>query len=245
MRPDRRPVPGAAATGMAGATTNSPDQAPPATGATTAAAASATDTAPVQPGVGPDTLALLVADSVPGSEQAARLYQQARGIPDSHLIRVAVDTRLDAISDTAFQKLKTGLDGQLGDDVQALLVTWQRPSRVAGSCAMSITSALAFGYGTEWCDGCNCTSSSAYYGSSSKLPWTDLRLRPAMMLGTGNLQAAQALVARGCPPAAACWRRPPRHGAGWCAPPIRRAVCATRTWLHWRRPRCQAWHCMM
>jgi hypothetical protein len=38
---------------------------------------------------------------------------------------------------------------------QALLVTWDQPSRVQGTCAMSLTSALTFGFDARYCGGCN------------------------------------------------------------------------------------------
>jgi uncharacterized protein (TIGR03790 family) len=82
--------------------------------------------------------------------------------------------------------------------VQASLVTWTQPSRVQGAgCAMGITSALAFGYNPVLCGGCARTQASAYYDTDTTRPWTDLRIRPSMMLGAATLDAAQALIARG------------------------------------------------
>ena len=95
--------------------------------------------------------------------------------------------------------------------MQATLVTWMQPSRVQGpGCATSITSALAFGYNPALCGGCGRTQASAYYDSDSTQPWTDLRIRPSMLLGAPTLAAAQALIARGL---AAEGSAPP--GTGW------------------------------
>jgi len=144
-------------------------------------------------------LALLVAEGDATSEAIAAAYQQARGVPAANLIRVAVDGRSDVISADAFAALKAAVDARLGADVQVTLVTWTRPSRVAGSCTMSLTSALAFGFDARWCtaSGCAATAASPYYASASHRPYTDHGLRPSMMLGAATLSEAQALIARG------------------------------------------------
>ena len=143
-------------------------------------------------------LAVLVAEGDALSEAIGRAYQKARGIPDSQLIRVKLPSASDAISDSDFSALKASIDARLPATVQATLVTWNQPSRVQGaSCAMSLTSALAFGYNAAQCGGCNRTQASAYYDTDTTRPWTDLRMRPSMMLGAASLEAAQALIQRG------------------------------------------------
>ncbi len=142
-------------------------------------------------------LAVLIAQGDPTSEAIGRAYQQARGIPESNMIRVAVPAGSDSISDTDFTALKTAIDSQLPATVQATLVTWSQPSRVVGSCAMGITSALALGWDAGYCGLCVSTRASAYFDSDSRNPWTDLRLRPSMMLGAATLAEAQNLIARG------------------------------------------------
>ena len=156
--------------------------------------------------LGAADLAVLVAQGDPLSEAVALAYQQARGIPAAHIIRVAVPAGSDTISDADFATLKAAIDAQLPPQVQATLVTWLQPSRVLGAptgsasgsgCAMGITSALAFGYNPVLCGGCARTQASAYYDTDTTRPWTDLRIRPSMMLGAATLDAAQALIARG------------------------------------------------
>ena len=147
-------------------------------------------------------LAVLVAEGDALSEAIGRAYQRARGIPDSQVIRVKLptvgNTSSDAISDSDFSVLKAAIDAMLPATVQATLVTWSQPSRVQGaSCAMSLTSALAFGYNAAQCGSCNRTQASAYYDTDTTRPWTDLRMRPSMMLGAASLDAAQALIQRG------------------------------------------------
>ena len=180
--------------------------------AATAPAATAELQAPALPRTGlvPADLAVLYADNDATSEAIARAYQRARGIPEANLVRVSLpagndtrsdvrsDDRSDAISDSDFATIKATLDARLPAHIQATLVTWTQPSRVVGaSCAMGLTSALAFGYNPVLCGGCNRTQVSAYYDTDTTRPWTDLHIRPSMMLGAATLDAAQALIARG------------------------------------------------
>jgi uncharacterized protein (TIGR03790 family) len=149
-------------------------------------------------GMAPADLAVLVAEGDPLSEAVALAYQQARGIPAANLVRVSVPGGSDSISDSDFATLKAAIDAKLPPGVQASLVTWLQPSRVQGErCAVSITSALAFGYNPMLCGGCARTRASAYFDTDTTRPWTDLHIRPAMLLGAPTLAAAQALIARG------------------------------------------------
>ncbi|OGB03549.1 MAG: hypothetical protein A3E25_07525 [Burkholderiales bacterium RIFCSPHIGHO2_12_FULL_69_20] len=166
----------------------------------TTAAAPALPVAPTLPraGLGAQDLALLVAEGDAQGEAIARAYQLVRGIPDAQVIRLPVPTGSDVIGDSAFATLKAQLDARLPATVQATLVTWTQPSRVQGSsCSMGITSALAFGYNAMLCGGCNRTQASAYFDTDTTRPYSDLRIRPSMMLGAATLEAAQALIARG------------------------------------------------
>ncbi len=148
--------------------------------------------------IGPSQLAVIVAAGDPLSEAIAGYYQTARGIPAANIIRVKLTTGVDTISASDFATLKTALDAQLPSGVQATLLTWSAPSRVVGSCAMSITSALAFGFDPKYCGGsCAVTAASPYFDSESAQPWQDHQMRPSMMLGASTLEAAKALIDRG------------------------------------------------
>ena len=142
-------------------------------------------------------LAVLIADGDATSLAIARAYQQARGVPEANLIRVSLPRDSDVISAADFVVLKANLDARLPASVQATLLTWTRPSRVTGPCTMSLTSALALGFDTRYCGGCAATAASPYFDSPSSRPWTELRVRPSMMLGANTLAQAQALIDRG------------------------------------------------
>ena len=151
--------------------------------------------------LGPANLAVIVSTGDPVSEAVAAQYQAARGIPAANIIHVTLPATTDAISDTQFATLKASIDAQLPSNVQATLLTWAAPSRVTGSvCSMSITSAMAFGYNAGYCNAptaCAATIASPYFDSESGQPFTDLKMRPSMMLGTSTLAAATALTQLG------------------------------------------------
>lgn len=172
-------------------------------GGTTASPSPSPAPAPA-PSLAATELAVLIADGDPTSEAIALAYQKARGIPDANLIRLAVPRGSDSISTADFATLKASLDAKLPATVQATLLTWTQPSRVAApvaadgsTCSMGITSALTLGYDAKYCGKCVAPITSAYYNVDTRKPWTDLKLRPSMMLGASTLAAAQALIARG------------------------------------------------
>ncbi len=147
---------------------------------------------------------MLIAEGDATSEAIALAYQRARGIPDANLIRLAVPRGSDSISPEDFATLKASLEARLPATAQALLLTWTQPSRVAAAlaadgstCSMGITSALTLGYDKRLCGKCVSPTTQAYYNVDTRKPWTDLRLRPSMMLGAATLAEAQTLIARG------------------------------------------------
>ena len=146
--------------------------------------------------INPANLAVIVAANDPLSPSIASYYQTVRGIPAANIISVNLPAvGVDTISDTDFATLKAAIDAKLPGGIQATLLTWTQPSRVVGSCAMSITSAMALGFNAAYCaNGCAATTASSYYNSESASPWTSYGVRPSMMLGATTLSAAQALI---------------------------------------------------
>ncbi len=147
-------------------------------------------------GLSANELAVIVDQNDPVSEAVASYYQAARGVPAANIIRVTLPTRTtpDAISAADFALLKADIDAKLPVNIQATLLTWSAPSRVIGSCSMSITSAMAFGYDAKYCGAGAVTAPSAYFDSESSRPWTNHGMRPSMLLGASSLASAQALI---------------------------------------------------
>ncbi|MFY7867101.1 TIGR03790 family protein [Roseateles sp.] len=148
-------------------------------------------------GLSAQDLGIIVADGDALSEATAAYYQAARGVPAANIIRVKLNTSAETIAASDFIALKAEVDAKLPAGVQATLLTWNSPARVVGTCTMSITSALAFGYDAKYCGGCASTSSSPYYDTESNKPWVDHKFRPSMMLGARSLEAARSLIDRG------------------------------------------------
>ncbi len=94
-----------------------------------------------------------------------------------------------------FEAIKAQIDKQTQPDVQAYALTWAAPYRVE---CMSITAALAFGFDIAFCaDGCKPTQASPYFNSPSRLPFTQLKVRPAMSIAATSFEQAKALIDRG------------------------------------------------
>ena len=146
-------------------------------------------------------LGLVVIAGDAASEAMATYYQQARGVPAANIVKVnlPIGAKAKAGLDLAdFTQIKAAVDAAMPASVQALLLVWRLPSQVTGStCSMSITSAMAFGFDARYCGGCPATKASSYYDSESLQPFTDLSMRPTMLLGTDTLPAAMALIDRG------------------------------------------------
>jgi len=163
-------------------------------------------------------LAVVVAEGDAVSEAAGAAYLTARGVPAANLIKVKVNTGSQNLTVADFALLKADIDAKLPAGIQAVLLAWGAPSRVNGSCSMSITSAMTLGFDARWCSGtpvsstnnCQPTAASPLYDSETRRPQVDLQLRPTMMLSTTTLAAAQTLINRGV---AADASFPP--GEGW------------------------------
>jgi uncharacterized protein (TIGR03790 family) len=59
---------------------------------------------------------------------------------------------------------------------------------------MSITSAMTFGYDASYTGGCNPTKASPYFNSSALFPYTDLKIRPSMMLAGTSFENVKAMI---------------------------------------------------
>lgn len=138
-------------------------------------------------------LGIVIAQGDPVSEALGAYYQSVRGIPEANVVRIPLTTGGEQITATQLAQLKSLVDSQLPSSVQATLLTWTKPFRVVGSsCGMGITSAFAFGYG---CYGLG--APSPYFDSASTKPWSDLKIRPSMMLGATTFEAGKRIIDRG------------------------------------------------
>lgn len=147
-------------------------------------------------GINASNLAVVVNDADPLSVQVAELYAEMRGIPSANVLHVNFAPGSTVMTPAAFQLMKQTLDAATPANIQGYLLTWNAPYRVG---AMSITSAFAFGYDVKYTSPtvCAMTAASAYYNHASRQPYTDLHIRPAMILGATSPVEAKSLIARG------------------------------------------------
>jgi uncharacterized protein (TIGR03790 family) len=143
-------------------------------------------------------IAVVVNDVDPASVEVGRYYAEQRGIAPGHVIHVRFPAGHGVMSFADFEHVQAVLDAKAGVDVQAYALAWTQPYRVE---CMSVTAAFAFGFDPgAYCpgaDGCQPTKVSPYFNSRSNAPFTDHKLRPAMLLAGDNVESAKRLIDRG------------------------------------------------
>ncbi|MBX3617808.1 MAG: TIGR03790 family protein [Nitrosomonas sp.] len=146
-------------------------------------------------GFEPKDIAVIINDSDPLSRQIGSYYQSARKIPPVNIIRIRFQPDHDEITPEEFAKLKAIIDQKTPSYVQAFAVAWASPYRVG---CMSLTSALAFGFDHKYCaETCEPTALSPYFNSPGSKPYTDYKIRPAMMLAGTTFEHVKTLIDRG------------------------------------------------
>ncbi len=143
-----------------------------------------------------DEIAVVVNDRDPLSLRIGRYYAERRGIPPDNIIHVSLDPARRAVRAKTFQRIHAEVRKATPEGVQAYALTWTRPYRVA---CMSITTAFAAGFDRAWCSSkvCAPTRRSPYFDSSSRAPFRDFGLRPAMSIAAETFEEARALIERG------------------------------------------------
>ena len=140
-------------------------------------------------------LAIVVNQDDPVSVRIGDYYRKRRGIPDENVIRVRFPAQSTNLPRDLFRNIKEEVDRQAGTHIQAYALAWTKPYRV--DC-MSITSAFALGFDEAYCSNqCSPTKASGYFNSPSHAPYSDHRLRPAMMLAGQSFQDVKRLIDRG------------------------------------------------
>ena len=156
-------------------------------------------------------IAVLVNDNDPQSLEVANYYQQARKIPSRNMIHLNFDQNKihpglpsnNGIDPAEFATLKAQVDAAAGPDIQAFVVSWSRPFRIARfnyyPTNYSITSAFAFGIDAAYLTSNNCAATplNRYYGSASTAPFTDFGIRPTMMLAGVSTTSVKATIDKG------------------------------------------------
>lgn len=150
--------------------------------------------APVYAVVLPAEIAVVINQNDPYSVEVGRYYQQQRNIPAENIIFVKLPVNR-ALGVKAFNAMREKLYRETPETVQFYALAWTEPYRVG---CMSMTSAVTFGFDRAYCvKGCKPTKRSIYYNSDTDMPFTELGIRPSMMLAASSIKQAKAMIDRG------------------------------------------------
>ncbi|HEY6281619.1 MAG TPA: TIGR03790 family protein [Burkholderiales bacterium] len=140
-------------------------------------------------------LAVIVNTRDPLSVKIGKYYAEKRGISLQNVIKVSFTPIEAKLTRSRFELIKAQVDKQTMPQVQAYALTWAAPYRVE---CMSITAAFTFGFDPAFCaDECKPTKPSRYFNSPSRLPFTQLGIRPTMAIAATSFEQAKALIDRG------------------------------------------------
>jgi uncharacterized protein (TIGR03790 family) len=142
----------------------------------------------------PSEIAVLVNDGDQQSVIAGYYFQLRHHVPEENIIHVTlpmlpVPGANFTIAQADFAALKAEVDAQLRPRIQAYAIAWTQPYAVSGG--VGITSAFTYGY-----DGGK-GGPPRYFNSDTYQPFTDFRIRPAMMLAGYTPQDVVSLIDRG------------------------------------------------
>ena len=140
-------------------------------------------------------LGLVINTADPYSVEVGEYYIQARKLAPEQVLRVELPL-VPALGADEFRAFDRRVSAHFGAGIQALALAWARPYAVECN---SITAALALGFDGELCQQ-TCAPPlrfSPYFNSASTRPYTDLGLRPAMLLAAADVHGAKAMIDRG------------------------------------------------
>ena len=130
----------------------------------------------------------------PYSVEVGEYYIKARGLTRAQVLRVQIPVAANLQPDQ-FKALAAQIDSFFDVPVQALALAWKAPFAV--NCN-SITGALALGYDATLCEhSCAPSLRSPYFNSPSTHPYSELKMRPAMLLAARDVADAKAMIQRG------------------------------------------------
>ena len=139
-------------------------------------------------------LGLVINTADPYSVEVGGLYIRMRKLAPHQVLRLQLPLKT-TLTPEEFRPLASAIAARFGPSIQALALAWRQPYAV--NCN-SITGALAMGYDAALCDHtCAPSKPSPYFNSATARPYTDLKLRPSMLLAAYDVGGARALMQRG------------------------------------------------
>ena len=137
---------------------------------------------------------VVINTSDPYSVAVGEYYVRQRGIPAEQVLRTTVPVK-PALTAAESELLSQQVQAFMGPGVQALALAWTQPYAVECN---SLTAALTLGYAPEVCSQtCAPTRPSVLFNQASARPFTDLGVRPSMLLAGKTVASAMALIDRG------------------------------------------------
>jgi uncharacterized protein (TIGR03790 family) len=128
------------------------------------------------------------------SRQVAFYYAAQRRVPVENLVGLHLPSTA-VMTPAAFAAVRMRSLDQLPAAVQSLALVWSKPYAV--DC-MSITSAFAAGYRSEFCQaGCARTPNNPLFNADGWLPADTVGWWPAMLLPSADPALARSLIQRG------------------------------------------------
>ena len=139
-------------------------------------------------------LGVVINTADPYSVEVGEYYVRRRGIPENQVLRVELPVQ-PQLTAAELVVLSGQIRNYMGPQVQALALAWTQPFAVACN---SITSALTLGLDPLTCsDTCARSRLSPYFNAPTTKPFTDLGVRPTMLLASRGVASAKALIDRG------------------------------------------------
>ena len=139
-------------------------------------------------------IGLVINTADPYSVAVGAFYIRARGLKESQVLRLDLPMK-PTLLPPEFKVLEAAIERFFGPRTQAVALAWVEPYAV--NCN-SITGALALGYDADLCaKTCDPSRRSPYFETATSRPFTDLRLRPSMLLAAKDVASARAMIERG------------------------------------------------
>lgn len=139
-------------------------------------------------------IGLVINSADPYSVAVGEFYIKARKLTPAQVMRVTLPVRA-TLTPEEFKIFSATVDSAFGGAVQALALAWTVPYAV--NCN-SITAALTLGYDPSVCENtCAPSKRSPYFDAATVRPYSDLKLRPSMLLAADDVTTAKAMIRRG------------------------------------------------
>jgi uncharacterized protein (TIGR03790 family) len=139
-------------------------------------------------------LGLVINTADPYSVEVGEFYARERRLAPAQVLRVELPVKA-SLTPAELKALAEQIDSHFGSAIQALALAWTMPYAV--NCN-SITGALALGYDEALCARtCAPSRPSPWFNAPTSRPYTDLKMRPSMLLAARDVEMAKELIRRG------------------------------------------------